>query len=132
MKYIKNMFDIYEHDKERHVNYLISVERYGNGLYLFYIYRREVESWYRGEDSGARYPEYGDFEVVECYNLTSVLDKKISGMTIKDFIDKMLEEWPPHAGDLYTPTEMHQLYYYLDNYTDIKNMRIDDIKSFFT
>lgn len=124
---MKKMFDIYEHDKDRHVNYLISVSRYWDRAYVFGIYKREVESWYKGEDSGARYPEYGDFEVVELYDLTPILYKMISGKTIKQFVDKIFEEWPPNAGELYTPRETHQLYYYLDNYIDIEKLRINDI-----
>ena len=126
MEYIKNMFDIYEHERERHVDYLISASRYWDRAYVFGIYKREVESWYKGEDSGARYPEYGDFEELELYDLTPILDKMISGMTIKQFVDKIFEEWPPHAGELYTPAEMHQLYHYLDNYNDIEKLRIND------
>lgn len=124
MEYIKNMFDIYEHDRERHVHYGISACRDFHNHYSFYIYKNEIESWYRGEDSGARYPEYGDDIIIESYDLTTILDKKISGMTIKDFIDEMLDKWPPSAGRWYTPNELHRLYYYLDNYTDVEKMRI--------
>lgn len=120
---MKKMFDIYEHRGERHVHYGIKVRVDYKGHYIFTIYKNVVEDWYRGEDSGALYPEYSCDETIEMYDLNPILEEKIVGITIKNYIDKMLEDWPPYAGDWYTPGSLHTLYRHLDEIIDIEKLR---------
>ena len=120
---MKKMFDISEHYNERHVHYGIKVGKDCRGeKYSFWIYKNEIESWYRGEDSGARYPEYGGDIIIESYDLTPVLNRMIEGVTMREFIDKMLDKWPPYAGKWYTPDSLYTLYRYLDNYVDTEKL----------
>ena len=121
---MKKMFDISEHNNERHVHYGIKVGKdYCGKKYSFWIYKNEIESWYRGEDSGAQYPEYGDDIIIESYDLTPVLNRMIEGVTMREFIDKMLDKWPPYAGKWYTPDSLYTLYRYLDNYVDTEKLK---------
>lgn len=62
------------------------------------IVHYEVTGYYRGEDSGARYPEYdGPFEDA-LYDLSGHLDDEFGGRLVSDLIKDLLEdkaEWVP-------------------------------------
>ena len=60
----------------------IHVGQYYVGVTVF-----EIVYWYRGEDSGARYPEYGNYEQAEHCDFSPVLNTVMpNGKTIKTYI----------------------------------------------
>ena len=79
--------------------------------YNFIIYCRFVESWYKGEDSGARYvDEWSEDIPIEIYDLTSILDNvMIDGITVKEFID--------------TKCNIYKLYLFLDDLPVVNELR---------
>lgn len=126
---MKKMFDIYEHKNDSRAHYGIYTSKDSRDeKYFFCIYKKEIESWYRGEDSGARYPEYGSDIIIERYDITPVLNLMINGITMKEFIDKIYDNLPPYAGEWYTPPSLHTLYRYLDEYVDTDKLKVQ-IKS---
>lgn len=77
----------------------IHVGRYYVGVTVY-----EIVEWYKGEDSGARYPVFGNYEIAENCDLHPVLDLIMpSGKTIKTFLDDIVRHWPPYAGKHYSP-----------------------------
>ena len=119
---MKNLLDVKEQNRRHHKDgvYGISISKY-----YFEIFKIEYEYWYKGEDSGAQYPQYSDSKTyLEIYNLSPILDNIIGGVSLKTYIDKMISNWPPLAGRLYAPRELYKLYSYLDDLPIIKGLRI--------
>lgn len=73
------------------------------GRYYVGVVEYKKVGSYRGEDSGAIYAEFGDEKVVESYDLNNCLSEKIGDRTIKEIIDFSMDNWPPYAGDFYSP-----------------------------
>lgn len=74
-----------------------------------------IVSYYKGEDSGARYPEY-DSHLVATYNLTPVLNEKIGYYSIKD-----LYGWLCKDGAETIPVSRHKaLVEFILNHPELK------------
>ena len=104
---IKQLFDYEEYNNSRRdVDADIKLE--GNN---FIIFCRFVESWYKGEDSGARYvDEWSEDIPIEIYDLTSILDNvMIDGITVKEYID--------------TKCNIYKLYLFLDDLPGVNELR---------
>lgn len=77
----------------------IHVGRYYVGVTVY-----EIVDWYRGEDSGARYPEFGNYQIAEHCDFSPVLNTVMShGKTIQTYLDDIVKHWPPYAGKHYSP-----------------------------
>lgn len=73
----------------------------------------KVVGHYRGEDSGAIYPEF-DYDVVEAYDLNPIKNEKIGNQTIEELIEESIERYP-YAGELFTSPLAHEIYNYLNS-----------------
>lgn len=73
----------------------------------------KVVGHYRGEDSGAIYPEF-DYDVVEAYDLNPIENEKIGNQTIEELIEESIERYP-YAGELFTSPQAHEIYNYLNS-----------------
>lgn len=78
---------------------------------------------YRGEDSGAIYPEY-EFNAVETYNIAPILDHKIDGKTIRDLI-ALSDRLYPYAGEMHTSEQAASIYKYLNTLDYKDEMKIN-------
>lgn len=76
---------------------------------------------YRGEDSGAIYPEYQE-EVTLCYNLEPIIDHYINGQTISELLISLEEDMSALSKGEYslylslnrkTPRQVMDVYAYI-------------------
>ena len=85
----------------------------GDNLILYYV---EKVGRYRGEDSGAWYPEYGDdilFEKISLEPYVSEITDK--GDTIQTLIDKHYSQDLRGHGDWYNTWEEYYIFNHIDN-----------------
>ena len=89
-------------------------------------YLHVVESYtighYRGEDSGAIYPEY-EFRDVEMYNLNPIKNCKIRNKTIEELVQESCRQYP-YAGEMFTSPQAKEIYSYIETLEDVSNIRI--------
>lgn len=89
-------------------------------------YLHVVESYtighYRGEDSGAIYPEY-EFHDIETYNLNPIKNHQIGNKTIEDLVKEACRQFP-YAGEMFTSPQAKKIYLYIVTLEDVSNIRI--------
>lgn len=74
------------------------------GQYYVGVTVYEIVDSYRGEDSGAWYPVYGNYQVAERCDFSPVLNTVMpNGITIEAHLDDIVKNWPPYAGAHYSP-----------------------------
>ena len=78
---------------------------------LLTIVESRIIGHYRGEDSGAIYPEF-DYDVIEAYDLNPIKNEKIGNQTIEELIEESIERYP-YAGEMFTSPQAHEIYNYL-------------------
>ena len=85
----------------------IHVGRYYVGITVY-----EIVDTYRGEDSKAIYPVWGNYQTALHCDLKPILEEKLdSGVTVKEFLDRVVERWPREAGRHYSPVGVPFLEY---------------------
>lgn len=77
---------------------------------------------YRGEDSGAIYPEY-EYNVIEAYRIASLLDHKINGKTIEELIDESNRRYP-YAGELHTSEQAFAIFNYVKSLPNVDDYKV--------
>lgn len=85
------------------------------------VIESEVVGHYRGEDSGAIYPEY-EYIVVEQYNLDSIKNHIIGGKTIHELIKESCDLYP-YAGNMFTSPQASLIYSYLSSLENMAELR---------
>ena len=89
-------------------------------------YLHVVESYiighYRGEDSGAIYPEY-EFRDIETYNLNPIKNNQIGNKTIEDLVKEACKQFP-YAGEMFTSPQAKKIYLYIVTLENVSNIRI--------
>lgn len=78
--------------------------------------------YYRGEDSGARYPEY-EFAPVEWYDLYPILNNEINGQTILELVNESIKLYP-FAGEMFTTPQAKIIYAYIKTLDEISKLKI--------
>lgn len=86
------------------------------------VIESEVVGHYRGEDSGAIYPEY-EYIVVEQYNLDAIKNHTIGGKTIHELIKESCKLYP-YAGEMFTFPQASSIYSYLSSLEKMSELRI--------
>lgn len=85
-----------------------------------------VESYtighYRGEDSGAIYPEY-EFRDIETYNLNPIQECKIRNKTIEELVKESCRQYP-YAGEMFTSPQAREIYSYIETLENVSDIRI--------
>ena len=82
------------------------------GQYYVGITVYEIVDTYRGEDSKAIYPVWGNYQTALHCDLKPILDEKLpSGGTVKGFLDDVVARWPREAGSHYSPVGVSFLDY---------------------
>ena len=119
---MKRLFDVYQADELElsDVHFGVDLERYKISSYKC----EKEKEWSRSEDSKAYYRDWGVKEPIEIYDLNPILDVLINGEPIKEYIDRILDNWPPYAGDFWTTPEVHRLYRFLDEIDCIEKLRV--------
>ncbi len=90
----------------------------------FYVYVTDIESYHRGEDSGARYPEYGSDKIILTICLESFYQEVAKGeLTVKEILDALNEVRQSNQaaswGQWYTPGHISLIADFLDKKKDI-------------
>lgn len=118
---MKQLYDIERYKSYRDTKAGLKLEGYN-----FILYYRTVESWYKGEDSGARYPdEWSDDIILEIYDLTPILGNIIDGVTLKEHIDKISGSKCIISDSLVTQN-LWWLYYYLDDLPGVERLKREE------
>ncbi len=75
------------------------------GYYYISLISFEKVDTYRGEDSGAIYPIFGNYQVEKAYDLSAVINHKMpnSNESIKEYMDYAIQSIPRDAGEHYCP-----------------------------
>ena len=85
-----------------------------------------VESYvvghYRGEDSGAIYPEF-EYRAIKRYNLDSIKDHLIGSKTIEQLINESCREYP-YAGEMFTSPQAWKIYYYIQTLPQLEKLEM--------
>lgn len=85
-----------------------------------------VESYtighYRGEDSGAIYPE-SEFRDIETYNLNPIKECKIMNKTIEELVKESCRQYP-YAGEMFTSPQAREIYSYIETLENVSDIRI--------
>ena len=89
-------------------------------------YLHVVESYiighYRGEDSGAIYPEY-EFRDIETYNLNLIKDCKIKNKSIEELVKESCRQYP-YVGEMFTSPQAREIYSFIGTLENISNIKI--------
>ena len=92
-------------------------------IYDSIVFLKVIECYtvgsYRGEDSGARYPEY-EFCPVEWYDLYPILNNEINGRTIQEQDNESIKLYP-YAGEMFTTSQAQEIFSYLKTLDNIEN-----------
>lgn len=100
----------------------IKLERIDESVVFLKVMECYTVGYYRGEDSGARYPEY-EFAPVEWYNLYPILNKEINGKTIEELVNESIRLYP-NAGEMFTTPQAQKIYTYIKNLDEIEKLKI--------
>lgn len=89
-------------------------------------YLHVVESYiighYRGEDSGAIYPEY-EFRDIETYNLNPIKNHRIGEKTIEELVKESCCQYP-YAGEMFTSPQAREIYFYIETLENVSDIKI--------
>lgn len=97
-----------------------AIKVYQSGILC--VIESSVVGHYRGEDSGAIYPEF-EYNTIEKYNITPILDHEIDGKTIRDLI-ALSDRLYPYAGEMHTSVQASSIYRYLNTLDNKDEMKI--------
>lgn len=100
----------------------IKLEKINDSVVFLKVMECYSVGYYRGEDSGARYPEY-EFSPVEWYDLYPILNKEINGKTIKELVNESIKLYP-YAGEMFTTPQAEKIYSYLKTLDNISKVKI--------
>lgn len=97
----------------------IKLEKIDDSVVFLKVMECYTVGSYRGEDSGARYPEY-EFCPVEWYDLYPILNNEINGRTIQEQDNESIKLYP-YAGEMFTTPQAQEIFSYLKTLDNIEN-----------
>lgn len=106
----------------------IKLEKIDDSVVFLKVMECYTVGSYRGEDSGARYPEY-EFSPVEWYDLYPILNNEINGRTIQELVNESIKLYP-YAGEMFTTPQAEIIYTYIKNLDEISKLKIDTGQNF--
>jgi len=77
---------------------------------------------YRGEDSGAIYPDY-DFRTIKMFDLNSIKDKVVETKTIEQLVRESCSQYP-YEGEMFTSPQARKIYTYIQTLPNISELEI--------